>query len=89
MSSLHGSENGWRPVALPLFGLILLLHGCSGVAGLTPDPAPMTPGAIVTDTWFYETPQGTVEVPGTWVHLPEYEAGELELWIERAEASCR
>jgi len=49
----------------------------------------MTPGAMVTEAWVYTTPQGVVQVPGTWVHLPADEAGELELWIERAEGACR
>lgn len=76
-----------------LFGLIPALHGCSAGVGLTsaasPGPVPMTPGAMVTEAWAYTTPQGVVQVPGTWVHLPADEAGELELWIERVEGSCR
>lgn len=89
----RGSGIGWRRAALLLFGLIPALHGCSAGAGLTsaasPGPAPMTPGAMVTEAWVYTTPQGVVQVPGTWVHLPADEAGELELWIERAEGACR
>ncbi len=89
MYSLHGSGNGWRPAALLLFGLIPALHGCSAGEGLTLGPAPTTPGALVTEDWSYSSQQETVDVPGTWVHLPADEAGELELWIERAEATCR
>ncbi len=76
-----------RSVMLILCGLTPALHGCGSVAGLTSvlPPAPLTPGAVVTDTWFYHIGDEIVSVPGSWVHLPAAEAGELLLWIEAAE----
>lgn len=65
---------------MTLFVLILLTSGCTNLAGLTSaqtpalPPAPMTPGAIVTDDY---------------VCIPHNEAAELLLWIEHAEAVCK
>ena len=89
MYSLHGQKTGWRLAVLLLFGLTPALPGCSAGGGQTLGPAPITPGAVITDAWFYMSPQGVVDMSGTWVHLPASEAGELELWIERAEETCR
>jgi len=76
-----------RGVMLTLCALTPALHGCGSAAGLTHElpPAPLTPGAMVTDEWFYHIGKDTVPVPGTWVHLPAAEAGELLLWIDAAE----
>ena len=49
----------------------------------------MTPGAIVTDAWSYTQSGALVAVDGQWVHLPAAEAGDLMLWIEHAESTCR
>lgn len=73
--------------------LILALHGCanSAVRQIVPTtqselpPAPMTPGALVTDSWYYEIKGALIVRDGSWVHLPAAEAGELLLWIEAAE----
>ena len=76
-----------RGVILTLCALILLASGCASSAGLTGaqlPPAPLTPGAIVTDDWRYFRDGKFVQVPGQWVHLPAPEAGELLLWIESA-----
>lgn len=75
-----------RGVILTLCALTLLASGCASSAGLTRDlpPAPLTPGAIVTDDWRYLRDGKFVQVPGQWVHLPAPEAGELLLWIESA-----
>lgn len=57
-----------------LCALTLALSGCASSAALTGatplPPAPTTPGAIITDDY---------------VCIPHREAGELLLWIERAE----
>lgn len=71
----NGSGRKGLALALPLCALILLASGCAGLAALTNGtnkmpPAPMTPGAIVTDEY---------------ICIPHKEAGELLLWIERAE----
>lgn len=74
-----------------LCATILPASGCASSAGLTGvrtnalPPAPTTPGAIVTNDWSYERDGELVTKRGRWVHLPEAEAGELLLWIERAE----
>ena len=71
--------------------LILALPGCLSSAALTSaslSPAPTTPGALVTNSWTYESGGKLVTVDGEWVHLPAAEAGELLLWVEHAEASC-
>ncbi|WP_297829238.1 hypothetical protein [uncultured Desulfovibrio sp.] len=74
-----------RNAALALCALIPLASGCAGSAALTGVPAPATPGAVVTDSWCYESGESLVTVPGTWVHLPADEAGALLLWIEAME----
>lgn len=51
--------------------------------------APLTPGAIVTDSWNYAREGKTVVVSGTWVHLPAEEAGNLLLWIRQVEEAVR
>ena len=71
--------------------LLLALPGCLSSAALTSaslPPAPTTPGALVTNSWAYESGGKLVTVDGEWVHLPAAEAGELLLWVEHAEASC-
>ena len=45
----------------------------------------MTPGAVVTDEWWYAEDGGLTQVDGQWLHLPADEAGELLLWIEWVE----
>lgn len=81
---------------LPTFVLLCLLmpglYGCGtwaertqGSTQGTLSTAPLTPGAIVTDSWSYARGGGTVSVSGTWVHLPAEEAGNLLLWIRQVE----
>ena len=67
--------------------LTLLASGCasSGAATGALPPAPMTPGAVVTNEWWYADGAGLTQVDGQWLHLPASEAGELLLWIETAE----
>lgn len=62
--------------ALPLFALILLASGCASSAVRTTalPPAPTTPGAVMTNEY---------------ICIPHKEAGELLLWIEHAEETCR
>lgn len=71
--------------------LMVALHGCNSVAGLTEGlpPAPMTPGAITTETWAYEYAGGWHTEEGEWIHIPASEGAELLLWIESAEGICR
>lgn len=88
MFSSPGSDNGFPAAVLWLCALTLPLAGCSAAADATSAPAPATPGALVTDSWFYDSQGALVEVPGTWVHVPAAEAGELELWIEQAEEAA-
>ena len=45
----------------------------------------MTPGAVVTNEWWYAEDGGLTQVDGQWLHLPADEAGELLLWIEWVE----
>lgn len=65
-------------IAWMLCALTLALSGCASSAALTNanalPPAPMTPGALITDEY---------------VCIPHKEAGELLLWIEHAEDVCR
>lgn len=63
-------------LALTLCALILLASGCAGSAAPTNalPPAPMTPGAVITDDA---------------ICIPHAEAAELFLWIEYAENVCR
>jgi len=61
-----------RKIVWLLCALTLLVSGCAGSAALTSGlpPDPTTPGAIITDDY---------------ICIPHEEAGELLLWIERAE----
>ena len=77
--------------AVPVWALCVLtaaLHGC-GVVGASVPPAPMTPGAIITEAWAYEEGGRWEQVEGEWIHLPANEGAELLLWIEHAEGICR
>lgn len=80
MRSGWHSKNIAHPAAWTLFALTLVLSGCINSAGLTGGetntlpPTPTTPGAVMTDEY---------------VCIPHKEAGDLLLWIERAEAVCR
>ena len=71
-----------------LFVMTLAASGCSTVAAPTTvtSPAPLTPGAVVTDGWSYRYGGETFTEPGEWVHLPAGEAGNLLLWIKGVEA---
>lgn len=73
--------------ATALCVLTLVVSGCanSGAATSALPPVPMTPGAIVTDKWWYAEDGGLTQVDGQWLHLPASEAGELLLWIEWVE----
>lgn len=89
----NNTASGAIKNALLPCALILALSGCASSAALTSGltdkrlpPAPRTPGAVVTNDWFYERDGVLVTRSGQWVHLPAAEAGELLLWIERAEA---
>ena len=62
--------------------------GSSGALTSVP-PAPMTPGAIITEAWAYEEGGRWEQVEGEWIHLPANEGAELLLWIEHAEELCR
>lgn len=79
--------------AVPVWALCVLtaaLHGCGSSGALTSaPPAPATPGTIITEAWAYEADGQWTRVSGEWVHLPAAEAGELLLWIEHAEGTCR
>ncbi len=85
MCWLWPGKRSRRLAALALCALILPASGCASSAALTSVPAPTTPGAVVTDSWCYESGDALVTVPGQWVHLPADEAGELLLWIESVE----
>lgn len=73
--------------ATALCALTLLASGCtsSGAATNALPPAPMTPGAVVTDEWWCAGEDGLTRMDGQWLHLPASEAGELLLWIEWVE----
>lgn len=79
--------------AVPVWVLCVLtaaLHGCGVVGAPTSvPPAPMTPGAIITEAWAYEEDGRWEQVEGEWIHLPANEGAELLLWIEHAEGACR
>ena len=79
--------------AVPVWALCALtaaLHGCGSSGALTSvPPAPMTPGAIITEAWAYEEGGRWEQVEGEWIHLPANEGAELLLWIEHAEELCR
>ena len=58
-----------------LCALTLLVSGCASSAVRTDvPPAPLTPGAVMTDDY---------------VCIPHAEAGELLLWVEIVEQLCR
>ena len=91
MRSLTGGKPARTLSVLLLCVLLLALPGCQNSAALTSaslSPAPTTPGALVTNSWAYESGGKLVTVDGEWVHLPAAQAGELLLWVEHAEASC-
>lgn len=79
--------------AVPVWALCALtaaLHGCGSSGALTSvPPAPMTPGAIITEAWAYKEGGRWEQVGGEWIHLPANEGAELLLWIEHAEELCR
>lgn len=86
-------RHGVKKSGLLWCALILALHGCASsgalrrvpIAQSSLPPAPMTPGAQITDSWSYEADGALIVRDGCWVHLPAAEAGELLLWIEAAE----
>ena len=52
----------------------------------SPGPAPMTPGAVMTNTEWRFLKNGEWEgKTGEWIHLPAADAANLFLWIEQAE----
>ena len=65
-------RNTAPPAGWLLCALILLASGCAkwGAQTSALPPAPMTPGAVVTETA---------------ICIPHNEAAELMLWIEQAE----
>lgn len=91
MRRFLSGNNGRLPVVPLLCVLLLCLSGCASLAaGTSVLPAPRTPGAIATNDWSYERADGTsAKQSGEWLHIPADEAGDLLLWIEHAEASCR
>ena len=85
---VNGTANAARLIAL-LFVMTLAASGCARWAGPTAEtsPAPLTPGAVVTDGWSYRYGGETFTESGEWVHLPAGEAGNLLLWIKGVEAA--
>ena len=83
----NGTANAARLIAL-LCVMTLAASGCSTVAEPTAatNPAPLTPGAVVTGEWSYTYRGETFTESGEWVHLPAGEAGNLLLWIKGSEA---
>ena len=79
-----------RLIAL-LCVMTLAASGCARWAEPTAatGPAPLAPGAIVTDGWSYRYGGETFAESGEWVHLPAGEAGNLLLWIRSAEEGTR
>ena len=76
--------------AVPVWALCALtaaLHGCGSSGALTSvPPAPMTPGAVMTNTEWRFLKNGEWEgKTGEWIHLPAADAANLFLWIEQAE----
>lgn len=70
-----------------LCALTLAASGCaSSGAGTSVPPAPATPGALLTDGWYWHDGESLRAESGQWLHLPAAEAGELLLWIETMEA---
>ena len=83
---VNGTANAARLIAL-LFVMTLAASGCSTVAAPTAvtSPAPLTPGAVVTNDWSYIYGGNRFTESGEWVHLPAGEAGNLLLWIKSME----
>ena len=82
----NGTANAARLIAL-LFVMTLAASGCARWAEPTAatSPAPLTPGAVVTDGWSYRYGGETFTESDEWVHLPAGEAGNLLLWIKSVE----
>ena len=90
MASLCGFVSGTTRRTLTLCVLTAALNGCVSVGAPTSvPPAPMTPGAIITEAWAYEENGHWEQVEGEWIHLPAHEGAELLLWIEHVEGICR
>ena len=83
----NGTANAARLIAL-LFVMTLAASGCARWAEPTAatSPAPLTPGAVVTNDWSYIYGGNRFTESGEWVHLPAGEAGNLLLWIKGVEA---
>ena len=77
--------------ATALCVLTMVVSGCanSGAATSALPPVPMTPGAVVTNEWWYADGGELTRMDGQWLHLPADEAGELLLWIEWVENNRR
>lgn len=76
-----------RLVLLPCV-LTFPVLGCASTGALTSasPPAPMTPGAVMTNTEWRFLKNGEWErKTGEWIHLPAADAANLFLWIEQAE----
>ena len=82
----NGTANAARLIAL-LFVMTLAASGCARWAEPTAatSPAPLTPGAVVTNDWSYIYGGNRFTESGEWVHLPAGEAGNLLLWIKSVE----
>ena len=83
---VNGTANAARLIAL-LFVMTLAASGCTRWVEPTAatSPAPLTPGAVVTDGWSYRYGGETFTESDEWVHLPAGEAGNLLLWIKSVE----
>lgn len=70
-----------------LCALTLAASGCasSGAGTSALPPAPATPGALLTEGWYWRDGESLRAESGQWLHLPAAEAGELLLWIETVE----
>ena len=84
--SYIGTANAARLIAL-LCVMTLAASGCTRWVEPTAatSPAPLTPGAVVTDGWSYRYGGETFTESDEWVHLPAGEAGNLLLWIKSVE----
>ena len=84
---VNGTANAARLIAL-LFVMTLAASGCTRWVEPTAatSPAPLTPGAVVTNDWSYIYGGNRFTESGEWVHLPAGEAGNLLLWIKGVEA---
>ena len=83
---VNGTANAARLIAL-LCVMTLAASGCTRWVEPTAatSPAPLTPGAVVTDGWSYRYGGETFTESDEWVHLPAGEAGNLLLWIKSVE----